>query len=73
MHFTAYSPQVASYNGYVTVHWDKLQKDAVSVLDTNNDGEVSLPPRCDKCMHDVHGCRWTRLMCGSCGPGCVAS
>ena len=36
----AHTAQLAAYNGYVTVHWGKLERDAVSLLDANGDGEV---------------------------------
>ena len=34
------SGQAAAYTGYVTVHWDKVEHDALSVLDQNGNGEV---------------------------------
>ena len=31
---------MAAYTGYITVHWEKVEKDAIAVLDTDGDGEI---------------------------------
>lgn len=36
------SIQVAASSGYITVHWDKVEKDVKSAFDENGDGEVRV-------------------------------
>eukprot|EP00056_Hartaetosiga_gracilis_P002107 m.50813 g.50813 ORF g.50813 m.50813 type:complete len:160 (-) comp10912_c0_seq2:206-685(-) len=32
--------QLLSYNGYITVNWNKIEHDVVSVFDTDGDGKI---------------------------------
>ena len=33
--------QMAAYKGYVTIHWEEVEKDLSDLFDLNNDGKVS--------------------------------
>lgn len=33
--------QVASSNGYIEIHWHKLEKDVIKVVDSDGDGQIT--------------------------------
>jgi len=41
-YISTYQPFIASYSGYVSVDWKKLQDDAVSKVDVDGDGELTV-------------------------------
>lgn len=45
--------QLAAYKGYVTIHWEKVEKDLKSVMDTKAAGDVLDPSRAEERMNEV--------------------
>ena len=45
--------QLAAYKGYVTIHWEKVEKDLKSIMDTEAAGDVLDPSRAEERMNEV--------------------